>query len=392
MTFPNTPDIEPLLQFQGNICVSLYMPAHKGGPQVQQDPIRLRNLLGKVATELVEADVDTEAINELLTPARELLENNDFWQHQSSGLALFLGDDFFQYHQVPIEFDEFISVSHNFYIKPLIPFWTNNGTYYVLALSQNQVRVFEATRSSIKPLNLDSIPTSLDEALKYDTLEKQFQFHVSKYKGGGAAVYRGQSAGEVSNRTDVVRFLRAVDRGLKSSLTHTNRPMIFVGVDYLFPMYKEINNYPMLLERSVETNPDELNAQELHKWAWPFAQDHFRQSLKQSKVRYLKLAGSAYTSDRLGDIINAAHDGQIETLFLTPGQPKWVIYDAQSRQFTEKDRSDLRTDSLTNLAALYTLHCGGQVFVTEPGNLPTNTTAAAILRYPMPQKLSSVKQ
>ncbi|MBE9068352.1 hypothetical protein IQ260_17000 [Leptolyngbya cf. ectocarpi LEGE 11479] len=390
MTFPNTPTVEPLLQFQGDTSISIYMPTHRGGSQVQQDPIRLRNLLGQIATELIKADIATEKINALLAPARELLEDSDFWQHQSDGLALFLGEDFFQYYQVPIDFDEFTSVSRNFYIKPLIPFWTNNGTYYVLAVSQNQVRVFEATRSSIKPLNVDSVPISLDEALKYDTLEKQFQFHISRSKGG-SAVYRGQSAGEADNRTDIVRFLRAIDKGLKSSLTQTSRPMIFVGVDYLFPMYREINSYPTLLDRSVETNPDELNPQELHKWTWPFARDHFRQSLRQSKIRYLKLAGSPYTSDRLSDIINAAHDGQIETLFLTPGQQKWVIYDAQSRQFTEDDKADLRTDSLSNLAAIYTLHCGGQVFVTEPASMPANTMAAAILRYPMPQQVASVK-
>lgn len=390
MTFFNTPAVQPLLHFQGNTCISIYMPTHRGGDQVQQDPIRLRNLLGQVATELIQTDVATDEINALLAPARELLEDSDFWQHQSDGLALFLGEEFFQYYQMPVEFEEFTSVSCNFYIKPLIPFWTNNGTYYVLTVSQNQVQIFEATRSSIKPLHLESVPTSLDEALRYDTLEKQFQFHVSKSKGG-AAIYHGQSAGTADNRTDIVRFLRAVDKGLKSSLTHTNRPMIFVGVDYLFPMYREINSYPTLLDRSVETNPDELNPQELHKWTWPFAQDYFRQSLRQSKVRYLKLAGSAYTSDRLGEIINAAHDGQIETLFLTPGHQKQVIYDAQSRQFTEDDGANLRSDSLSNLAALYTLHCGGQVFVTEPAGMPANTMTAAILRYPIPQRVASVK-
>mgnify|MGYP001802609016 FL=1 len=85
MTFSNTLDINPLLQHKGDICISIYMPAHRGGPQTQQDPIRLRKQLGQAATKMVQAEIDTEEINRLLSPVRELVENSnsDFWLHQS---------------------------------------------------------------------------------------------------------------------------------------------------------------------------------------------------------------------------------------------------------------------------------------------------------------------
>ena len=389
MTFSNTLDINPLLQHKGDICISIYMPAHRGGPQTQQDPIRLRNLLGQAATKMVQAEIDTEEINRLLSPARELLENSnsDFWQHQSDGLALFIGDGFFQYQRVPVDFNEFVSVSHSFYIKPLLPLWTTNGSYYILAVSQNQVRVFEATRSSVEPMSLEAVPNSLAEALKYDDPEKQLQFHSSR---GDTPIYHGQGASARDDRTDILRFLRAIDGGLKSSLTSTHRPMVFVGVDYLFPMYQQISSYPTLLDTPLATNPDSLSPQDLHQQTWPMAEAHFSQALKQNKARYLELAGSNYTSSSLKDILNAAHDGQIDTLFVVSEHQKWGIYDAQSRQFAEADGTDPRSDGLLNLAAVYTLHCGGQVFVTGAERMPTNTLAAAILRYPMPKKTAAV--
>ncbi|MEM9803833.1 MAG: hypothetical protein AAF959_01020 [Cyanobacteria bacterium P01_D01_bin.56] len=361
------------------------MPAHRSGPETQQDPIRLRNLIGQAATRLVQANMDTDAINRLLAPASDLLEQQDFWQHQRDGLVLFLGEGFFQHHRVPLEFDEFVGVSQAFYVKPLLPLLTNNGTYYVLAASQNQVRVFQATRSSIEALQIEDVPTSLAEALKYDDPEKQLQFHSGQ--SSGAPVYHGQ--GKASHKTDILRFFQAVDRGLQSALDNTYTPMIFVGVDYLFPIYQEANSYPTLLEESVQTNPDVMHPDDIHGQTWPIAQAYFEQASRRSVRRYRELMGSTHVADRLTDILNAAHDGQVETLFVASGHYRWGVYDAELRRFTESDRSDLHSDSLLNLAAVYTLNCGGQVFVMDVEEMPSNTVAAAILRYPIPQQLVS---
>lgn len=385
MTFSDISDINSLLKHESDICISIYMPTHRGGPEKQQDTIRLRNLLGQAATKLVQAGMDTKDINNILAPASELLEQQDFCQHRSDGLALFLGQGFFQFYCLPANFKEFVSVSPNFYVKPLLPFLTSNGAYYILAVSQNQVRIFEATRSSIELLKLDAVPSSLAEALQYDDPEKQLQFHNGR---GSTPVYHGQ--GGADEKTDILRFFQAIDRGLQSSLETTYKPMIFVGVDYLFPLYREANSYPTLLDEAIATNPDTVHSHALHQQTWPIAEAYFEQASQQSKAHYRKLAGSDQTSDRLADILNAAHDGQIETLFVASDYQKWGTYDAQSRRFTESDRSEVNNDGLLNLAAIYTLNCGGQVFVMDTADMPTNTMAAAILRYPMPRQMAVV--
>ena len=380
--------IDTLLEHQGNICISIYMPTHKGGRETRQDPVRLRNLIGQAATQLVKVGMPTEDINTMLAPASELLDHKDFWQHQSDGLVIFLGKDFFQYHRIPIDFDDFVGVSQTFYVKPLLSFLTDNGAYYILAVSQNQVRMFTATGSSIEALELGSVPTSLAKALQYDDPEKQLQFHSGQ--SGSSPIYHGQG-GNGDVKIDILRFFQSIDTGLQSVLNNTYRPMIFVGVDYLFPIYQDANSYPTLLDKSVQTNPDALHPRDLHQQTLPLAQTYFKESAKASKNRYREIAGSAQTADRLSDILNAAHDGQVETLFVASGHQKWGIYDAQSRQFTESDKSTVNSDSLLNLAAIYTLNCGGQVFVMDVADMPTNTLAAAILRYPMPRQMATAQ-
>jgi hypothetical protein len=64
-------------------CVSVFLPTHRAGPEVQQGPIRLKNLL-RQATEVLKSDgVRAPEIDRLLAPLRGLLDDRLFWQYQS---------------------------------------------------------------------------------------------------------------------------------------------------------------------------------------------------------------------------------------------------------------------------------------------------------------------
>ena len=48
-------DWKLLLEKPPGTCVSLFMPTHRSGPEVQQDPVRLKNLLRQAEGRLVAA-------------------------------------------------------------------------------------------------------------------------------------------------------------------------------------------------------------------------------------------------------------------------------------------------------------------------------------------------
>jgi hypothetical protein len=63
--------------------------SHRAGPEVQQDPIRLKNLL-RQATDALQADgVRAPMLHSVLAPLRRLVNDGLFGQHQSDGLALY---------------------------------------------------------------------------------------------------------------------------------------------------------------------------------------------------------------------------------------------------------------------------------------------------------------
>jgi len=55
----------------------------------------------------------------------------------------------------------------------------SNG-FYVLALSQNNVQFFEGTRYSVKEVELENVPKSLDEALQYEG--RDIVYNVSTFR------------------------------------------------------------------------------------------------------------------------------------------------------------------------------------------------------------------
>ena len=391
MNFFNPSAMETLLNYQnkeGNdICISILMPTHQSSAETLQGPIRLKNLLGKAATQLVEAGLDSDSIGDLLAPASSLIEQEDFWQHQNEGLALYIGNSFFQSYQVPFDLDELVEAGENFYLKPLLPLVASDWQYYLLAASQNQVRLFEASQTGVRPIEVEGMPSSLAEALKYDDPEQQLQFHSSR-SGGGAPVYHGQG-GANDDSTDLLRFFQSVDQAICTALNSDIKPMIFVGVDYLFPIYQQASHYPELMDKSVSTNPDALSPKELREQTWPVAKAYFSQTYQQAKERYGDLTDSNQTVELLVDVLNAAHDGQIETLFIASDQQQWGTYSASARRYQPGEKSDADSSSLLNLAAIYTLNCGGRVFIKPTADMPTTAAAAAILRYPMPKRATA---
>jgi len=84
-------DLDELLAFDKTPAVSVYLPTHSAGREVRQDAIRLRNLLSDAAKRLAAAGRRAPEVDALLTPARRLVDDEEFWRYQGQGLAVLSG-------------------------------------------------------------------------------------------------------------------------------------------------------------------------------------------------------------------------------------------------------------------------------------------------------------
>jgi hypothetical protein len=370
--------------------VSMYMPAHKEGLEVQQNPIRYKNLIGEAQEKLVEAGLKQSEAEKMLEPARAL-HNDEFWRHQSGGLAVFVGSDFFSYYCLPLEFEQLVVVSDQFHLKPLMPLLTGDGRFYLLALSQNQVRLLEGTRDiirEIKPESVGDLPESLQQALQYEGKENQTQFMSSAtYSPAGLS---GSNPGTLHGRgvdedkyNQLVRFFSQVNQGLQDYLQDGDVPLVLAGVEFLMPIYKQVNTYPNVLEEGVTGNPEALEPEELHAQAWTIVQPYFQQAQKEAAERYAEFTGNNPTqaSDDLKEILKAAYYQRVDSLFVTLGYQQWGNFDAENQAVEMHDQEQPGDEDLLDVAAIHTLINGGTVYAVPREHVPADSPVAAVFRY-----------
>lgn len=380
--------LEQLMKKEQKWCVSIYLPTHRTGSEAQQDPIRLRNLLSEAENQLSVKGVGRRDIQEMLEPASKLLQDSTFWQHQSDGLAIFLTPNSADYYLLPLKLNELVVVEDYFYINPLLPLFTGDGQFYILALSQNNVRLLIGTRDSISEVDIGEVVTSLDEVIISDDYQASFQLHSSSSAGGksgdSSAISHGQGGGsDESAKDDLIRYFRLVEDGLTEYLQGDQGPLILAGVEYLLPIYKEVNTYPNMIDEVIKGNPDLLSAKKLHESAWDILEPRFQAAQEEAVAFYLQLAGQGNerAADTLEEIVPAALQGRVESLFITAGVQQSGVFDPETNEIHIHDQPEPGDKLLVNLAAIHTYLKGGVVFVVESDQVPSRTGAAAVFRY-----------
>jgi hypothetical protein len=387
MNILNRDDLRTLTRKPSGLCVSIYLPTHRVGRETQQDPIRLKNLLGEAEERLIASGLRVPDAQELLEPAQRLLQDGLFWQHQSDGLAVFLSREMFRYYRLPFDFEELVVVTDRFHIKPLLLLLGGDERFHVLALSQNEVRLLQGTRYSVSEVDPEGVPVSLAEALRYDDPEKRLQFHTSTRTPGGKgerpAVFHGHGTGSNDAKANILRYFQRVDEGLQALLRDEQVPLVLAGVDYLLPIYKEANTYPCLVDGAVEGNPEELRTDELHKCAWAIVHPLLLAAQKEAAAQYRQLAGagSEQASNNLKKVVPAAYYGRVETLFVAVGLQQWGSFDPDTNVMQLHEEAEHGGEDLLDFAAVQTLLNGGTVYAVEPEKMPDEAALAAVFRY-----------
>jgi len=376
-------ELKMLVEKPEGLCVSVFMPTHRAGEQTRQDPIRLKNLIREAQKRLTGAGLTSKETRELLKPVKELLRKAFFWQHQNDGLAIFSSSGLFRHYRLPLSFDELVVVTSRFHIKPLLPLLTSDGRFYILALSQNEVRLFEGTRYTVNEITLEDMPESLADTLRYDS-ERNIQLHTAAPVGKGekSVIFHGHGGGIDDAKSNILKYFRQIDAGLRKLLQGERVPLILAGVDYLLPIYARANKYSYLLDSGVTGNPEELSIEELRNRAWAVAEPYFTKERTEAYARYQRLSGTQQASDDLMKVVPASYHGRIETLFVAVGVQFWGTFDAESGQIMlHQQEAQPGDEDLLDFAAIHTLLSGGVVFAVAPEQMPDKSNVAAVYRY-----------
>jgi hypothetical protein len=374
-------ELKTIIAASHSPAVSIFLPTHRAGPEIQQDRIRLKNLLKQAETQLVKEGTRPTDARELIEPVSALIDDASFWRRQSDGLAIVLAHDVFRVYRLPVVVQELVAVSDRFYVKPLLPLLINDARFYILALSQKSVRLLECSRDHIHEIDLPDMPQGMDGALP-EGPAPQLQRHTLPIGGRNAARFHGHGVG--TDDVDVInlnRYFYKVDDGLENVLKHQQAPLILACVGYLAPLYREVTRYPHVLESIVAGNPDGVKNQELHQKAWAIAEPHFRRDRELAAAQYHERMAEGRASHTIRDILIAAHQGRVATLFVPVSVQRWGRFDFDRLTCEEHAEEQPGDDDLLELTTVQTLMHGGRVYGVQPDEVPDKQLLAAVYRF-----------
>jgi hypothetical protein len=320
-----------------------------------------------------------------MQPAWALHGNAEFHRAPGLGLALFAAPGFFRYFRLPLAFSELALVSDRFHIKPLLPLLTGDGRFFVLSLSQGGVRLLEGDRHAIREAPLgDDVPKSLADWTKYTEEVESVQFHTRtdspvSVDGRGGIFFGTGGAAERDNKDEILEWFKQLEDAVEAKIREDKAPLVLAGVEYLLPLYRRASGYKHILDEVIIGNQEGTPDADLHKRAWELVEPHFADEERAAREAYAIQAGRGTSMSRLGEVLRAAHDGRIDTLFVRRGAQRWGKFDVEKRKAEDRSEAQPGDRDLLDLAATQTLMMGGTVFVVD--GVPGNGDLAAVVRY-----------
>lgn len=389
MSLLSVDELKQLVEEPEGTCVSIYMPLYRVVPEVQQNSIRLKNLMKEAEEKLVAYGMDSQEALDLLAPVKVEIDSDDFWAHLNDGLAIFVAPGIFRSYRLPAKFNELVVVGDRFHLKPLMPFLMGDGLFYILALSQKRVRLIECTRYSASEVEVPNLPQDLDEALLYDETAKDGQFRISTPKGGTSnpfqqpGTFHGQGSPDRDEmkQQSILQYFHLVDKAVSEYLHDKKAPLVLAGVEYLHPIYRETNEYPHLVSEGIAGNPELRKPEELQEEALPIVEPLFAQAIQQAGDRYKELAAAGKASHDVKEAVPAAYYGRVDELFVAVGVQQWGHFDPETSTVQMHPDEEAGDEDLLNLAAVQTILNGGTVYAVKPEEVPDKAAIAAVFRY-----------
>ena len=196
-------------------------------------------------------------------------------------------------------------------------------------------------------------------------------------------MYYGTGAKDIKIDKYLLNFFHKVDKAIRKTFID-QRPLILAGADYIFPIYREANTYPWIIEDEIHGNPEKLNKKEILNNAYSILNSHNRKIIENKYIKLLELKNTKlnrYSSD-LEVIINNSYYGKVDELFILDNKKIWGKYKENSNKIEMLDEMPaLDKDELLNIAAINTLINGGNVYILDDIKKIYKKQIAARFRY-----------
>lgn len=361
--------------------LSLYLPTALEVDERHENEIRLKNLLKDAHTRLEAlgmASTDAELLTQAVSSASL---DREIWKEHGRGFAVFAGRQFLERVSLPHRVRELAVANFRFHLKPLIDALSRRCKFWLLTLSQNDVRLYVGDEDSLAEVDVGpDVPRSLTDVTGRQPAGKQLHYH-SGDRGGDVAIYHGLGAGKDDTEPELERFVRAVSSGLEPFWKLDDAPVIVAGDNPLRAIYRRLLRYDGRILGEVDGNVEDRSIRELHARAWPIMEEELDRRQNERLAQLDQSDAETPVSRELADVLRAARDGRVDTLFIAADTECWGRWDDGERSIDTHEAPLPGDDDLLDRAAVESWLKGGAVYAIPALRIPGNGVAIAGLRY-----------
>jgi hypothetical protein len=337
-------------------------PARQDGEHAR---LSLKNLLAD-ARRQVDAWPEGDA-ESLLAPAQRLAEDDQWWRGRGRGFVVLLAPGgLFEHFAVLDSFAATSTVAAQIAVRALLPAIHSADKFFVLAISQNRAQLFTGDRYGLTPSTTPLSPGSLADAMRYFEHSNDLNRHGGGQPSGtGRPVegVHGQGSQRDSRKSELHEYFRGVDQSVRAIVGDSDDAPLVLAIDAPeFPIYREVSSYPQLMDDIVAGNPDHLRADELHRRAFATLASRFDRERESSIARYRESIGTGRCSTFIADIVGAAEEGRIATVFVGSDRPVWGHIDAATGSVVINSKHKPGDEDLVNRTVAETLRHGGTAY------------------------------
>ena len=367
---PSNTDVERLAAVLAEPAVSIYLPTSPVSTDNEPARIALKNAISTATDQLTEAGVPSRDIRAIEEHADALRRDGQFWNYLSHSLAIFLTAAKVYTYRLPNQLTEAVEVSDRFHLKPLLRSLTFPHVAFVLALSQNSVRLVEITPDSPAfEVGVQDLPTDLDSAL--GGLDDDNRNSFARMSSGD------------TERTRLGQYARAIDRALRPVQAGLSAPLILAATDPLASIFRSVSTHPNLTSEGIEGNPDALSDAELAQAAREVLDRLYAAQIHDVQHRLTE----SFPRDRVAwdaqQVARAATFGAVDTLLVDIDRHQPGFLDEYTGALTVNDAGDAADYGIADEIARRALHTGARVLAVRADDIPGGGAVAALLRYPI---------
>lgn len=367
LDIPTRADIETLIQDRGPARVSIYLPTTPLTQQAQADRIALKNLADQALAQFPETEKkQRKAVEELL---HDLVDDDAFWEHQAHSLAVFATADGVRTFRLPNRLSPIVEVSDRFHLKPLLRAVTVPQSAFVLALSQNGVRVVQVLpEGPAVPVKVADLPRDAASAVGKSSLNDRSP--------------SGRIQGSEGKNVRLIQYARRVDHEVRAFLAGRHTPLILAASEPLRSIYAQVQSYPHLAPNAITANPDEVSDGDLADAARGVLDALFQDELKATTALFEQRAGEGRTTTDIATAARAATHGAIHKLIVDIDEVVPGTVDDEGRVSFAKEAGRDNYGVVDEVASRALL-TGARVLAVRRAEVPGGGSLAAITRYPI---------